>query len=64
MTSLLDSGIDLNFPSTTPIQKMRNTWDFSVVLELSSTYMELGTWMLEEYYSVNFSNRTHAFICA
>ena len=49
-TSILGSSIDLNFPSTTAIQKMRHTWDFSVVLELSTTYMELGTWMLEENY--------------
>ena len=31
------------------VQKMRNSWDFSVVLELSRTYMELSTWMLKEY---------------
>ena len=43
-TSILGSSNDLNFPST---------WDFSVVLELSSMYMKLGTWMLEEYYSEN-----------
>ena len=29
---------------------MRNTWDFSFVLELSSTYVDLATWRLEEYY--------------
>ena len=28
---------------------MCSTWEFFVVLKLSSTYMELGTWMLEEY---------------
>ena len=28
---------------------MCSTWAFFVVLKLSSTYMELGTWMLEEY---------------
>ena len=27
-----------------------NTWNFSDVLEYSSTYMELGIWMLEEYH--------------
>ena len=41
---------NLHFSSTTAIQKMRHTWDFSVVLELSTTYMEFGTWMLEENY--------------
>ena len=47
-TSILGSSIDLNFQSTTAIQKMRNTLIFFDVLELSSTFMELGIWMLEE----------------
>ena len=38
------------FPSTNAIQNMRNTWEFSFVLELSSTYMDLVTWRLEGYY--------------
>ena len=41
-TSILGSSIDLHFPSATAIQK-------SVKLELSSTYMDLVTWRLEEY---------------
>ena len=46
---VLGSSTSLNLPSTTAMKKMRVPWYFSVVLELSSTCMALGTLMLEEY---------------